>query len=104
MTECDACGDMVDLTPRFNYCIGQFEFTIPIKEETEGEFPGQTFEDRAYNLCFECQRRIVDWIDECQESETRIDKVELEPVARELESQAEELERRAKRLREFDSE
>lgn len=97
MSECDACGDVIKDFMGHDSRTYHKIFTVPLDEE-------RVFEDRDYMLCFECQRRIIDWIDECQEDETRIDRVELEPTIRELEAHAQQLKRSADRLREFESE
>lgn len=82
-TTCESCdseivrgGVPVDVT---NAVI-----TIPTDDS-------ETFEERDYSLCAECRRQIVDFIEGLDETETRVDMVEMELAERELSEAADDL-------------
>jgi len=92
MIECDSCGNqMVD--DFITYEPTHVEINVP------GEKKQRVYESHSFKLCSECRRKIVDWIDECSESDTWVDPVQmgefigqLRDNSNKLESIADELE------------
>lgn len=90
--ECDSCGSVVikrDFSFDDNH---RFEFSLP--GDSRGDGPGplpQEYHHYEHTLCTECIRKIVDWIDDADETETRVELLDLEIAADGLSVQAEEL-------------
>jgi hypothetical protein len=66
-------------------------FTLPTGNREE-------YHDRSFFLCFECIRKIVDFIDEADETETRVEALGLEMVADALAEHAAKMKVQARSL------
>lgn len=89
-TECDSCDNVI-VADRMARLPRLHDFALPTGEDGAWE----TFE---YRLCVECRRKIVDFIDSCDESEIRVDMTNLERAARGLRSQSDEMDQLADEL------
>lgn len=91
--ECDSCGDVI-LQPSPIYDTHHYTFDLPAKN-------GHHWVTREFSLCRECIRKIVDWIDDCDESQVRADAVDLERLAEGLAEESARLKTAARRMEEL---
>lgn len=89
--ECDSCGDIILLEHAARYESHAHTFALPTEDRG-------VYEAEEYVLCTECIRKIVDFIDDADESETAVEALALETAARRIESTAGELHDTAERL------
>lgn len=89
--ECDSCGNIRLEMPYDRRRA--YQFTL--------EQGDNTYETRQYQLCNECIRRIVDWVDDTDESETRIEAVSVDRLADGLAEEAQDLAALADRLQQL---
>jgi len=82
--QCDACGNAIVRSEGVPFAVDTLAVTVPTED-------AETYEERSFRLCSECQRRIVDWIDDCPEDATRADMVSLETAERTLSEHADRL-------------
>lgn len=92
LVECDSCGNAVTQYPH--------ETPPPYGFNYRTENPDEYYTE-SFQLCNECVRKIVDWIDDLDESETRIEPVSVNRLASGLARDAEELADLADRLKEL---
>jgi len=93
-TECDSCENVIAGSDEYPMSTHNLMVTIPTGER-------ETYEDRNYELCAECRRQIVDFVEGCDESDTRVDMLDLEDAERGLEEFAEDLELLGERIGDF---
>jgi len=89
--ECDSCSNVIAGSDEYPVATHNLVVTIPTGER-------ETYEGRDYQLCAECRRQIVDFVEGCDESETRVDMLDLEDAERGLEDCADDLETLASRI------
>jgi len=90
-TTCESCDSEIVRNGGVPLDVSNISVIIPTDER-------ETFEERDYGLCSECRRKIVDFIEGMDETETRADLVELELAERDLSQRADELQGLATKL------
>jgi hypothetical protein len=83
-TECESCGAAIANARAVPLDVTNLVVTVPTDDR-------EHYEDRDYTLCSECRRKVVDWVEGMDESETRADLVELELAERDLSQVADDL-------------
>lgn len=87
-TECSSCGNQIVGSVYRGWPVHQFD--LPASDLADDSW--ETRETYQYTLCTECRRKIVDWIEQADESDVRVDPVGMEQFVGGLEMQAQELE------------
>lgn len=104
MNECDSCGNPILQHSESPVVLDDrhyHRFALPVEEEGEGSIGEYTIEVKEYTLCSECQRIIVDFIDECSEGEVLVEMLDLVRTAKVLDEYADLLSGMARELDEF---
>lgn len=83
-TECESCEATITRASGVPFDVSNLTVTVPTDER-------ETYEDRAFTLCSECRRQIVDFIEGMGEHETRADLVEMDLAEWELHQIADNL-------------
>jgi hypothetical protein len=99
--KCSVCGSVNPLPNSFRHRSHMDVFSFIVPEENDDEDIDRAFKEYDFTLCYECQRKIVDWIDECSEDEVRFQLIGLEDSSKTLEHLSEELDRTARRIQEL---
>lgn len=81
--ECDSCGNYIE---QGNRVIHPEVYTFALPTDTH------EYTQYEFILCTECKRKIVDWIDDCDESEVHVELQSLEDTIRALRRGAEAIE------------
>lgn len=81
--ECDSCGNYIEREKRVMRPQHHI-FALPTDKNEYTQF--------EFVLCTECKRKIVDWIDDCDESEVHVELQSLEDTIRALRRGAEAIE------------
>jgi len=81
---CESCSNEVVRHGGPRPPVSNLVVAVPTNER-------ETYEERDYELCAECRRKVVDFIEGMDETETRVDMVELELAERTLSESADDL-------------